>query len=146
MTSTHHELRGGCACGIVRYRFLSSKPAGELQPRACQCIFCKPGNAQYVGDSAGRLEVEVTDKRYLYSHSFGTYTADFVHCGRCNHLVYVTTIVDGKIYALVELHGLEEDLEASDPVPMDFDGESVDERLGRRAGTWIPELEIQEHA
>ncbi len=146
MSEFRFQHAGGCRCGLVRYSFHCNQPAAELQPRACQCLFCKPRGAAYLGSGEGRLEVQVTDKRYLYAHAFGTRTADFIHCGRCNELVYVTSMIDGRIYALVELHSLEAEIDPDKAVPMDFGGESLEERLARRAGSWIPELEVTEHA
>lgn len=140
----HHG--GGCRCGLVRYTFHCNLPADALEARACQCLFCRPRGAIYLGASDGKLEVEVSDKRYLYAHVFATGTADFMHCARCNQLVYVVSIIDGQRYALVERESLEFATAPGTAVPMDFDGESLEQRLARRARTWIPELEVTEHA
>ena len=145
MSEFAYRHSGGCACGAVTFRYHCNRPAAELEPRACQCSFCRPRAASYVGGGEGRLEVRVRDRRFLYAHVFGTGTADFMHCGRCNHAVYVSSRIDGREYALVCFDALDLDVEAAGPQPMDFDDESLDERLARRAKTWIPDLEVLEY-
>ena len=122
MSEYAYQHSGGCACGAVTVR--CNRSAAELAPRACQCSFCRPRAASYVGGE-GRLEVRVRDKRYLYAHVFGTGTADFMHCGRCNHAVYVTSRVEGREYALVCFQALGIDAETSAAHAVDFDDESL---------------------
>ena len=144
MSEFPHVHTGRCDCGAVRYRFHSHIAEIDLHPRACQCLFCRPRAASYLSDPKGRLEVEVRDMRYLYSHVFGTATADFVHCGRCNHLVYVSCEIDGRNYALVVQDSLDIEIDPGRGRAMDFSDESLAERLARRAKTWIPDLEVRE--
>lgn len=145
MSEYSYQHSGGCACGAVTIRLHCNRSAAELEPRACQCSFCRPRSASYVGDADARLEVRVRDKRYLYAHVFGTGTADFMHCGRCNHAVYVTSRVEGREYALVCFQALDPGAVSGAMRSVDFDDESLEERLARRARTWIPELEVVEY-
>ncbi len=144
MTDYDYEHTGSCACGSVSYRFQSRLSEEELQPRACQCLFCRPRGASYVSDPAGRLEVRVRDLRYLYAHVFGTGTADFMHCGRCNHLVYVSSEIDGRVYGLVLQQSMDIDIEPGRSRAMDYSEESLETRLERRAGHWIPDVVVIE--
>lgn len=146
MSEFPHEHTGSCACGSVQYRFRCHVAVDELQPRACQCLFCRPRGASYISDPGGQLEVRVRDLRYLYAHVFGTATADFMHCGRCNHLVYVSTEIDGRLYGLVVQESLDADIDPGRSRAMEFGGESLEERVARRAETWIPEVSIVEDA
>ena len=146
MSDFPHEHSGGCACGWVQYRFSCHIPADDLQPRACQCLFCRPRGTSYISDAGGRLEVRVRDLRYLYAHVFGTGTADFMHCGRCNHLVYVSTEIDGRLYGLVVQESLDVDIDPGRSRAMDFGGESLEQRVARRAETWIPDISVTEGA
>jgi hypothetical protein len=128
----------------VTYRFHCHLSADELQPRTCQCLFCRPRGASYISDPAGRLEVHVKDLRYVYAHVFGTATADFMHCGRCNHLVYVSSEIEGQLYGLVVQQSLDVDIDPGRGRAMNFSAESLATRLERRAESWIPEVVVLE--
>lgn len=144
MSEFPHVHTGRCDCGAVRYRFHSHLAESDLHPRACQCLFCRPRAASYLSDPRGRLEIQVLDERYLYSHVFGTATADFVHCGRCNHLVYVSCEIDGHTYGLVVQESLDLEIDPGRARAVDFSDESLSERLARRAETWIPEVLVRQ--
>ena len=144
MSEFPHEHTGSCSCGSVSYRYSCHSAAADLHPRACQCLFCRPRGASYISDPGGRLEVRVRDLRYLYSHVFGTATADFMHCGRCNHLVYVSTEIDGRLYGLVVQDSLDADIDPGRSRAVEFSTESLEERMARRAKTWIADVRIIE--
>lgn len=146
MSEFPHIHTGRCDCGAVRYRFHSQLAENDLSPRACQCQFCRPRAASYLSDPRGRLEIEVRDKRYLYAHVFGTATADFVHCGRCNHLVYVSCEIDGRTYGLVVQSSLDAEIDPGRGRAANFADESLPERLARRAETWIPDVQVRENS
>jgi hypothetical protein len=138
-----YEHHGACGCGAVTFTYRCPKPLAELQARACQCEYCRPRRQAYVGDPDGSLRVRVRDQRYLYAHRFGTGTADFIHCAVCNHQVFVRSEIEGHTYALVCVEALQDHPQLGSHEPVDFEGESVEERLRRRARSWIGELVIE---
>ena len=138
-----HEHQGSCGCGAVTFTYRCEQPLASLNVRACQCEYCKPRRQTYLSDPAGSLRVVVKDSRYLYAHRFGTGTADFMHCAVCNHQVFVTCDVDGHTYALVSAPALSEYKQLSGSDPVDYDGESVDERLQRRSERWIGDFIVE---
>lgn len=137
-----HCHSGACDCGAVRFKFYCSRELAGLVARECQCEYCRPRRASYVSDTQGMLRVEVRDTRYLYCHCFGTRSADFVHCARCNALVYVKSLIEGREYALVVANRLSDFSALTQARAVDFDAESLQVRLQRRAETWIPVLEV----
>ena len=142
MNDYPHCHSGACDCGAVRFKFYCSRELAGLVARECQCEYCRPRQASYVSDTQGMLRVEVRDTRYLYSHCFGTRSADFVHCARCNALVYVKSLIEGREYALVVANRLSDFPALTQAQAVDFDAESLQERLQRRAESWIPVLEV----
>ena len=146
MTDYPHCHSGACECGAVRFKFSCSEDLASLVARECECEYCQPRHASYVSDVRGMLRVEVKDTRYLYSHCFGTRTADFVHCARCNALVFVKSLIEGREYALVVANRLTDFLALAPARAVDFDAESLPVRLQRRAESWIPLLEVVEIA
>ena len=144
MTEHRYSHEGSCRCGSLRIHFHCDSALEALRARSCQCEFCLPRGASYVSDTTGRLEVRVRDRRLLYAHVFGTGTADFMHCARCNHLVFVRSRIDGRNYALVVVQALNAGAELAGTGPVDYHCESLPQRLSRRAASWIPDLEVVE--
>jgi hypothetical protein len=142
MTDYPHCHPGACECGAVRFKFYCSQDLAGLVARECQCEYCQPRRASYVSDTEGMLRVEVKDTRYLYSHRFGTRSADFMHCARCNALVYVKSLIEGREYALVVANRLVDFPALAPAHAVDFNAESLPGRLQRRAESWIPALEV----
>jgi hypothetical protein len=52
-------LSGTCHCGAIRGTLAATKPAAELQVRACQCGFCTRHGAMTVSDPAGKATFEI---------------------------------------------------------------------------------------
>ena len=125
----------------MRFDYFCDARLEEMAPRACQCSFCIPRGASYVSDPASRLEVRLRDPRMVYAHVHGTGTAKFVHCGLCNELVYVRCEIEGRTYGLIAAQALSHSPPAA-PYPVDHDGESMAQRLARRAAHWIPDLVV----
>jgi hypothetical protein len=90
------------------------------------------------------LLVKVRDSRFLYAHVFSTGTAEFMHCARCNHLVYVVSEIEGRRYGLVLQASLDTDIDPGRARAVDFSSESLSERLQRRSETWIPDVYVAE--
>ena len=136
--------RGGCECGGVRFQYLTDTPLTELPVRSCQCEFCRPRAALYSSEPSASLHIEVKDRRILYAHRFGTRSADFMHCARCNNLVYVRCDIAGKQYAIVVVSALAGELPDWQATAMDYEGERLQQRLSWRAECWIHNFELAE--
>lgn len=142
MTEIAHHHAGGCDCGAIEFEYICSLPHSELSSRACQCSFCRPRATTYLSEPDALLRVRLPDSRYLYAHCFGTRTADFMHCAVCNALVFVKSEIDGHQYALVVARALKEPPDNGAAVAADYDAESLEQRLQRRAQRWISRLEV----
>jgi hypothetical protein len=71
-------------------------------------------------------------------YEFGTKTAQFHVCMDCGVVPVVTSLIDGRIYAVVNVNAFD-DVEARllKRSPASFDGESEGDRLARRQRNWI---------
>ena len=60
-------------------------------------------------------------------------------CSHCGITPLVTCDIDGRIYAVVNVNTFDDESSgfALDFSTSSFDGESVDDRLGRRRARWI---------
>ena len=64
-------------------------------------------------------------------------------CSTCGAVPVVTSHIDERLYAVVNvLYFLDFDRELFDRSESDFEGETVESRLGRRARTWIPAVTV----
>ena len=136
-------IEGGCHCGNIRYRLAWPGASKVIPARACGCSFCRARRATYTSHPEARLEALITDEAHLSRYRFATSTADFFICRRCGGTTFAVSRIEGRDFAVVNVftfddaEGMDFDISSTD-----FDGETVDERLQRRARNWIPDVSV----
>lgn len=138
------NIFGKCHCGNIEYAFLWPESGNDIPVRACSCTFCRKHNGVYTSHPQGQLKARVSDQSRVNKYAFGTKTAEFYICASCGVVPFVTSKIQGKTYAVVNVNTFE-DVNPEDLVSSvtDFDGESIDGRLQRRARNWIPQVTIK---
>jgi hypothetical protein len=124
---------GQCHCGAIRVEFETGKP---LNPRACQCGFCRRHGARTVSDPDGAAVLTLGGPAIRYR--FATMTTDYILCARCGVYVAATAEIGGRLYATLNLNAFDEprlDLAAE---PFRYDGESAAAKAERRRAAWTP--------
>jgi hypothetical protein len=121
-------LRGGCHCEQVLVEFSTAKALPDLQPRACQCGFCRRHAAAMISDPQGLLTITTTcDETLIYR--FGLGITDFHMCARCGVFVAATwQDNDGAVQGVVNIHALLPEAPFEKPTPVSFDGEGLTDR------------------
>jgi hypothetical protein len=132
------ELDGACHCGAIRVRFQSTLPVAQIQVRACQCSFCRTHGALSVSDPRGSLIYQITDREALVRYRFGLKLSDFLICARCGSYVGVFMEDPAGALGVLNLNVLKDRNRFAAPTSMDYEGESVTERLQRRRERWTP--------
>jgi hypothetical protein len=133
-----HRYQGQCHCGAIRATLEATKPASELQARACQCGFCTRHGAMTVSDPAGRVTFEIT-RAGLNRYQFGTRTGISLLCARCGMYAGVVLEDEGKVWSAINVRGLavpEFKDRAAEPVV--YEGETAKARIARRKQKWTP--------
>jgi hypothetical protein len=132
MTEVH---KGSCHCGAISLSFRSAKP---LAPRACSCTFCRKHGARSVSDPDGRAVIVWLPEMQPIRYRFGLGTADFLICPVCG--VYVASVIDvgGELYSVLNLNAFDDPRLELAGTPMNYDGESVEDRTARRRRVWTP--------
>ena len=134
-------IHGRCHCGNISFKFdLRSDPT-EIPVRACSCTFCRKHGGLWTSNPGASLEVDVDDPAHVSRYRFGTATADFHICNRCGVVPVVTSRIDARLYAVVSVNafeGVEPDMLR--PAVANFDDESEETRLARRARNWIGDV------
>ena len=137
------EIEGRCHCGNIRFALHLPASGSRIPVRACGCTFCRKHGGVYTSDPKGRLEVRVADEGRVTNYRFGTGTADFHVCSTCGVVPVVTSTIEGRRYAVVNVNCFEgvgpAELDRSES---DFEGEATETRLARRQRNWIPDVTI----
>ena len=136
--------QGSCHCGNVAFS-LDWPDGAELPARACGCSFCVKHGGVWTSHPAAKLAARVERPESVASYQFGTKTATFHTCTRCGVVPFVTSLVEGRTYAVVNVNAFDAfDRSRLRVSPATFDGEGVGERLSRRARHWIGDVRIED--
>ena len=131
-------FKGQCHCGAIRGTLAATRPAVELQVRACQCGFCTRHGAMTVSDPAGKATFEI-DRSALTKYQFGTRTGTSLICGRCGMYAGVILEDGGKVWSVLNARGLAiPEFKDRMAEPVVYDGETADARIARRKTKWTP--------
>jgi hypothetical protein len=135
------KMHGRCHCGNIAFDLDWAGDPGKIPARACGCTFCTKHGGIWTSHARSRVAVKIADEALVSRYEFGTRTATFHVCARCGVPPLVTSDIDGRIYAVVNVNCLEDvDPAALDRAPASFEGETVDSRLARRKRNWIGEV------
>lgn len=134
-------IHGRCHCGNITFAFLWEPDPAEIPARACNCSFCVKHGGVWTSHSAGSLKVAVKDPALVSRHAFGRRTAELNVCARCGVVPVVTSLIDGRLYAVVNVNTFE----GVDPLRLrhasaSLDGEGKQARLARRRQNWIADV------
>jgi hypothetical protein len=134
-------MKGKCHCGNIAFSLTWEPEPAQSPARACGCSFCTKHGGVWTSNPKGALEVVVKDPSLVSRYAFGTRTAQFHICARCGIVPVVTSRIDGHLYAVVSVNALEGISESRlRRAPVDFEGETTEERLARRKRNWIADV------
>jgi hypothetical protein len=136
-------IQGRCHCGNIAFTYQLPPEPAEIPARECGCSFCVKHGGVWTSNPQATLRVTLQRPDEVARYAFGTRTADFHVCTRCGVVPLVTSRIEGRLYAVVNVNAFEE-------VPAarfrrsaaDFEGEGEGARLARRARNWIGEVEF----
>jgi hypothetical protein len=132
------QYDGSCHCGAIRATLYATRPASELEVRACQCSFCTRHGAKTVSDPAGRCRFEI-DGAALSWYLFETRTGMSLICNRCGMYAGVMIEDDGNVWSVLNARGLAiAEFKDRTAEPRVYDGETPEQRIARRKTTWTP--------
>ena len=136
----HHRLQGSCHCGNIRVAINWPDTGPTIPVRACGCGFCTKHRAAWTSHPDGRFHLQIADVSRVTQYRLGTKTADFHVCSTCGVVPVVTCVIEGTRYAVVNAYTFD-DMQSSRLVQTatDFEGETTENRLGRRRRNWMPE-------
>jgi hypothetical protein len=114
----------------------------DIPARAGTCSFCARHGGVWTSCPGGSLKVAVEDPARVSEYAFDTKTACFHVCTTCGVVPFVTSEIDERLYAVVNVNAFE----GVDPaflrrasVSLDEESEAV--HLARRRHYWIARVE-----
>lgn len=137
------RIEGRCHCGNIRYALDWPGDGTDIKARACGCTFCTKHGGSWTSHRDAALAADVLDPTLVSKYRFGTATAEFYVCARCGAVPFVTSVIDDRLYAVVNVNTFEGIAPSSlARAATSFDGEGTGERLERRKRNWIPTVRI----
>jgi hypothetical protein len=135
------RIQGSCHCGNIRFTLLWAPQPERIPARACGCSFCTRHGGVWTSCPTGTLQVDVQDPDQVHEYTFATRTALFHVCRRCGVVPVVTSDLDGRLHAVVNVNTFEDvDPALLDRASVSFEGEDTGDRLARRRRNWIPDV------
>ena len=112
----------------------------DIEPRACQCSFCRQHQSRSVSDPTGRLRITVANGDLLSRYQFAMKSIEFLICRECG--VYVAGFMpdptDDKAIGTLMISALDGRTGFPQPVPKDYDDQPREDRAERRRKVWTP--------
>lgn len=141
--SHRHVLSGGCLCRRVTLAFETVHAAGALQPRACDCAFCRMHDAAWLSDAEGALRIEARGAAPRRERQ-GDERADFLRCADCGALLAVVFDTDDGTFGAVNARCLDADRagEFGEAIIVSPRRLSAGEKTARWRQLWTPDVRI----
>lgn len=137
-----NSLSGNCHCGNINFTFDTNKDIKELVPRVCQCTLCRRHGARYISDPEGQVKLHFKDRKVVSYYRFGHGTSDFIICRNCGVLVMALCDIEGRTRAVINIKSMLDYSFPTVPINTNFDAETVEERLARRARNWTGHVTV----
>jgi hypothetical protein len=136
-------IHGRCHCGNIAFKLTWEPDPAEIRGRACDCTFCTKHGGVWTSNPGGSLQVRIGNAVLVSKYAFGTETAEFHTCARCGVVPLVTSRVDGRLYAVVNVNTFENvDPALIRRAATSFGGEEQGSRLERRKRNWIGDVKL----
>lgn len=133
-----YAFEGQCHCGAIRAVLTFTKPASDIQVRACQCGFCTRHGSMTVSDPEGRSTLLIRPGQ-LHAYQFATRTATSLICQSCGVYAGVMLQEGGNTWSVVNVRGLAvPEFVGRTAEAVTYDAETADQRIARRMAKWTP--------
>ena len=135
------RITGSCHCGNIAFALDWRPEPTEIPARACTCSFCTRHGGVWTACPTGSLRITMRESDRVSAYEFETKTAQFHVCATCGVVPLATSLIDGRLYAVVNVNTFENVApEMLRRAPVTFDSEAETERLARRKRGWIGDV------
>jgi hypothetical protein len=135
------QIKGKCHCGNISFKLDWPGERPEIQAHACTCSFCRKHGGVWTSNPKSSLEVTVTELALVSKYELGTQSAQFHVCTRCGVVPLVTSRIDARTYAVVNVNTFENvEPDQLHQATLEVSSEQLDARLARRKRNWIAQV------
>ena len=134
------ETRGGCYCGNIRIIASFSESFAALNPRACDCDFCRKHGAAYVSDPLGSLRIQVRNEHEVNRFRQGSNTAEMLLCRTCGVLVGALYRESNRLFGTLNVKALDSRLSFGPEQPVSPKSLPADQKVRRWRSIWFPDV------
>lgn len=125
--------KGSCSCNQWHVEVLLDKPLCELNPRECDCDFCKANQSRIVSDP--NMSAEFVGEGVSIKKN-GDQLANFYYCTGCNVLLGVGRSINGQLRGVVNSILLDDANSLGEPIQVQPRLLSADQKLERWNKLW----------
>jgi hypothetical protein len=130
---------GGCHCKNIEVTLRLSRLPEQVPLRSCACSFCRSHGTRTLSDRDGSVEITAQDWSLVERYRFGSRTADYLVCRGCGVYIGAVCATSTGLRAVVNVNCLGDRAAFTQaPAVPDYDAESSERRLDRRAKNWMP--------
>lgn len=126
---------GSCKCKKWKISVSIAEPLGNLNPRVCDCDYCKLHPSAVISDPRMTIEL-LSDSGSLIVNKNGDALASFYHCKDCGDLLAVGCQIDGHCRGAVNALLLDQKNILGEPVSIQPRLLSSAEKLSRWVKIW----------
>ena len=138
------QMHGKCHCGNIALALEWDGDVHAIPARACGCSFCVKHGGVWTSHPRAALTVTIGNAALVSEYAFGTRTATFHVCRGCGVVPVVTSTIDARTYAVVNVNTLENiDPARLQRAATSFEGEDTGSRLARRQRNWIGDVRFR---
>jgi hypothetical protein len=135
------RINGSCHCRNITFALDWPPDSAEIPARACTCSYCRKRGAVWTACPEGALRISIENPAQVSPYRFDTETADFQVCTRCGEVPFVTSRIEGRLFAVVSVHAFDDfDHSRLTRAASNVQGENEDARLARRERNWIGDV------
>jgi hypothetical protein len=137
-----NKVGGGCHCGNITVDLELTAEFATYHPRVCDCDFCRKHGAAWLSDTKGSLLIKIKNTRESNRYRQGSGQAEFLLCKHCGVMVAVLYEVNQKVYATVNMRGLDGAAMFGPEQTVSPQQLSASEKANRWQGLWFPNVTV----
>lgn len=125
--------KGSCNCNRWQVELEVTRPLGDLNPRSCDCDFCKNSPSAIISDP--NMRVALVGGEFTI-HKNGDQLANFYYCNFCKDLLAVGRDFNNQLRGAVNANLLRDSAQLGQTIAIQPRLLSVDEKLERWGMLW----------
>jgi len=137
------ETRGGCYCGNILVIASFSQDLATINPRICDCDFCRKHVAAYVSDPLGSFHIQVRNELEFNRFRQGSNTAEMLLCRTCGVMVAAIYREAHRLFGALNVRALDSRLSFGPERDVSPKLLSPAQKVQRWRDIWFPDVLLE---